>query len=89
MKASKFVTTKFVNLCTSTAKFVQYDLHILPSGIVHPTAINLVGSGTVVSVPQFFKELNTLREKGVKSDNRIFVSDRAHLLFELRMLPQM
>ncbi|KAI9692504.1 MAG: hypothetical protein M1822_006735 [Bathelium mastoideum] len=65
------------------AELMQYDLHILPSGIVHPTAINLVGSGTVVSVPQFFKELNTLREKGINSDGRIFVSDRAHLLFDL------
>ncbi|KAL9063847.1 MAG: hypothetical protein Q9157_008063, partial [Trypethelium eluteriae] len=62
---------------------VKYDLHILPSGIVHPSAINLVGSGTVVSVPQFFKELNTLHEKGVNSNGRIFVSDRAHLLFDL------
>ena len=70
---------------TSTTKLLQYDLHIIPSGIVHPTALNLVGSGTVVSVPQFFKELETLRGKGINSDGRVFVSDRAHLLFELRM----
>ena len=74
------------HICISMANGTQYDLHILPSGIVHPTAINLVGSGTVVSVPQFFKELDTLREKGINSDGRIFVSDRAHLLFELRMV---
>ncbi|KAI9705257.1 MAG: hypothetical protein M1820_005255 [Bogoriella megaspora] len=63
--------------------FVKYDLHILPSGIVHPTAVNLIGSGTVVSVAQFFKELSTLKEKGINTTGRIFVSDRAHLLFEL------
>ena len=34
-------------------------------------------------VPQFFKELKSLQDKGVDTNDRIFISDRAHVLFEL------
>lgn len=34
-------------------------------------------------VPQFFKELQKLEDQGINSQNRIFISDRAHLLFNL------
>lgn len=34
-------------------------------------------------VPQFFKELKQLQEQGIKTDGRIFISDRAHVLFDL------
>lgn len=60
------------------------------SGLIAPNAINLIGNGTVFHVPQFFKELKNLQEKGAKTDGRIFVSDRAHVLFELRKaLPEL
>ncbi|KAK2761609.1 hypothetical protein FQN54_001437 [Arachnomyces sp. PD_36] len=61
----------------------NFDFHILPSGLIAPNAINLIGNGTVFHVPQFFKELKNLQDKGVSSEGRIFVSDRAHVLFEL------
>jgi len=41
---------------------ITYDFHILPSGLVNPETVNLVGSGTVVSVPQFFHELQQLEK---------------------------
>ncbi|KAI9822482.1 MAG: hypothetical protein M1827_000201 [Pycnora praestabilis] len=62
---------------------VKYDFHILPSGLINPKAINLIGNGCVLHVPQFFKELKALEDKGINSQDRIFISDRAHLLFEL------
>ena len=64
----------------------SFDFHILPSGLVSPRTTNLIGNGTVVHVPQFFKELGSLQEKGINSKDRIFISDRAHVLFELHKL---
>lgn len=60
------------------------DLTDTVSGLISPKAINLIGNGTVVHVPQFFKELHNLQSKGIDANDRIFISDRAHVLFELR-----
>ena len=65
---------------------VTYDFHILPSGLVNPKTTNLVGSACVVSVPQFFHELGQLEKHGLQTQDRIFISDRAHALFELHAL---
>lgn len=63
---------------------VTYDFHILPSGLVSPSCINLIGAGTVVHVPSFFKELAQLETKGLNTaGKRIFISDRAHVCFDL------
>ncbi|KAJ5901647.1 hypothetical protein N7495_002175 [Penicillium taxi] len=63
---------------------VTYDFHILPSGLVSPSCINLIGAGTVFHVPSFFKELAQIENKGLTSaSKRIFVSDRAHVCFDL------
>ncbi|CAG8241385.1 unnamed protein product [Penicillium salamii] len=63
---------------------VTYDFHILPSGLVSPKCLNLIGAGTVFHVPSFFKELAAIESKGLKgAAQRIFVSDRAHVCFDL------
>lgn len=48
------------------AKGVQttYAFHLLPSGLVNPGCIGLIGSGVVIHVPSFFKELEELERKG-------------------------
>ncbi|KAK8192752.1 hypothetical protein M8818_007924 [Zalaria obscura] len=63
-----------------------YDFHILPSGLINPRSTNLIGSACVVSVPQFFYELEQLEKHGLNTKDRIFISDRAHALFELHSL---
>lgn len=61
-----------------------YDFHILPSGLISPSCVNLIGAGTVFHVPSFFKELASLEEKGLEgASKRIFVSDRAHVCLDL------
>ncbi|CUS15832.1 unnamed protein product [Tuber aestivum] len=65
---------------------VTYDFHILPSGLVNPKCLNIIGSGVVVHVPSFFHELENIQKKGLDTTNRIFVSDRAHLVFDLHQL---
>ncbi|ODQ64862.1 Adenylosuccinate synthetase [Nadsonia fulvescens var. elongata DSM 6958] len=65
---------------------VKYDFHMLPSGLVNPNCINLVGSGVVVHVPSFFKELEAIEEKGLFCRDRLFVSSRAHLVFDFHQI---
>ena len=48
--------------------------------------MNLIGSGVVVHVPSFFEELADLKEKGLDTEGRIYISDRAHVVFDLHQL---
>jgi len=61
----------------------KYAFHLLPSGILHPNNVCLVGNGVVLHLPTLLKELKNLDEKGIKYEGRILVSDRSHLLFDL------
>lgn len=63
-----------------------YDFHILPSGLVNPSCLNLIGTGCVVHIPSFFKELEDLHKKGLNTDGRIFISDRAHVVLDLHLI---
>ncbi|KAL2352261.1 adenylosuccinate synthetase-like protein [Cryomyces antarcticus] len=71
---------------TIVANGKTYDFHILPSGLVNPSCTNLVGSGCVVHVPSFFKELAALEKHGLDTTDRIFISDRAHVTLDLHTL---
>ncbi|KAI6952764.1 Adenylosuccinate, partial [Hortaea werneckii] len=42
-----------------------FDVHILPSGVLTEGCVSLIGSGCVVYVPGFFKELNMLETHGI------------------------
>ncbi|KAK0710158.1 Adenylosuccinate synthetase [Lasiosphaeria miniovina] len=66
------------------ANGVSYSFHLLPSGLVNPNCMNLIGSGVVFHVPSFFKELAELEAKGLTDvHNRILVSDRCQVNFDL------
>ncbi|KAL2260980.1 hypothetical protein VTK26DRAFT_4843 [Humicola hyalothermophila] len=66
------------------ANGVSYDFHLLPSGLVNPNCINLIGSGVVFNVQAFFKELAALEEKGLAHARKnLLVSDRAQVNLEL------
>ncbi|KAI4086575.1 MAG: hypothetical protein LQ344_007438 [Seirophora lacunosa] len=47
---------------------------------------NNAGHGCVVHIPSFFKELEDLERKGLDTKERIFLSDRAHVVFDLHLL---
>jgi adenylosuccinate synthase len=63
-----------------------FAFHLLPSGLVNPTCVGLIGNGVVIHVPSFFKELDALEAQGLKCSDRIFVSDRAHLVFDFHQI---
>lgn len=61
---------------------VKYDFHMLPSGLVNPNCVNLIGNGVVINIPSFFDELAKVEKQGVDCTGRIFISSRAHLVFD-------
>jgi len=61
---------------------VKYKFHLLPSGILNPNAVCVVGNGVVVHLPAFLNELDSLTASGIDSKGRVFLSDRAHIVFD-------
>lgn len=60
----------------------KYVFHLLPSGLIEPENIGIIGNGCVVHLPSLLDEMHDLAEKGVVVHNRIFLSSRAHILFD-------
>ena len=57
----------------------KFILHLLPSGMLHGNGKCIIGPGVVVDPKVLIKEIETLEEKGAKTDH-LFISDRAHLI---------
>jgi len=56
-------------------------LHLIPSGILHPRTLCVIGNGLVLSPSAFFKETGDLEAQGVAAGpERIAVSRGAHLI---------
>ncbi|KAH9984258.1 Adenylosuccinate synthetase [Russula vinacea] len=51
-----------------------------------PAVTGIIGPGVVVHLPSFFDEFDTLREKGLDCTGRLFISDRAHLVFDFHQI---
>jgi adenylosuccinate synthase len=58
----------------------KFVLHLLPSGILHPGIICLIGNGVVVDPHALFAELDRIAGIGVDVAGRVLVSDKAHLI---------
>lgn len=57
----------------------KYALHLIPSGILYPDTINVIGNGVVFDPEGFLKEIEQLESQGVSTKN-IRISDRAHVI---------
>ncbi len=56
-------------------------LHLIPSGILHPDKLCLIGNGLVVSPAAFLKEIADLEAMGVRVEPaRLVLSRHAHLI---------
>jgi adenylosuccinate synthase len=65
---------------------IKHVLHTIPSGIFHPTAINIVGNGVVIDPVIFKKEIDALRTLGVDVSSKLLISRRAHLILPTHRL---
>ncbi|MEG3072333.1 MAG: adenylosuccinate synthase [Peptococcaceae bacterium] len=58
----------------------EYKLHLIPSGILHPDKMCVIGSGVVIDPAVFLKELDSLEKRGISTKN-LRISQRAHVIF--------
>lgn len=57
-----------------------YKLHLIPSGIIYPDKTVILGTAMVIDPEALFGELETLSDLDVDWNERVLVSDRAHVV---------
>ena len=58
----------------------KFILRLIPSGILHPGVICVIGNGLVVDAEALFAEIDELEAAGISVAGRLMVSDRAHVI---------
>ncbi|MGB1445454.1 MAG: adenylosuccinate synthase [Flavobacteriaceae bacterium] len=71
-----------------TLKFdgISHVLHTIPSGIFHPTALNIIGNGVVIDPVIFKGELDKLADFKIDFTKKLCVSKKAHLILPTHRL---
>ena len=57
----------------------KYALHLLPSGILTPGVIPVIGNGVVIDLSVLFQEIDGLNARGIDT-SRLLVSANAHVI---------
>lgn len=58
-----------------------YKLSLIPSGITWPGLRCVIGNGTVIHPERLLTEIDSLVARGLSLDGRLFISNRAHVIF--------
>ena len=58
----------------------KYILHLIPSGILRRGKVCVIGNGVVVDPVALVREIDGLRDLGIKIGRNLLVSDAAHLV---------
>ena len=64
---------------TVVADGVTHKLRLIPSGILYPDTVCIVGNGTVIAPPVILKEMAQLKQNGVSLAN-LKIDARAHVI---------
>jgi adenylosuccinate synthase len=59
---------------------VKHVLHLIPSGIFHPSKLNVIGNGVVIDPAVFMKEILELGPPVEELTKRLVISTRANLI---------
>ncbi len=59
----------------------RHVLHLVPSGILHPGKICIIGNGVVIDPAALLAEIQELRTRGIAVGDNLKVSDLAHVIF--------
>ena len=63
---------------------VTYKLHMLPSGVVRPGTLSIIGNGVVLDPWNLLKEIDALRQQGIDlTPDNLKVADNAPLILPL------
>ncbi len=63
----------------------KFALHQMPSGVFNENTVNIIGPGVAFNIPYFIKEMNYLKDGGIKNP-KILISDRVQLLMPYHIL---
>ncbi len=58
---------------------VTYALHLLPSGVLSPRVVPVIGNGVVIDPAVLLQEIEDLRARGISCE-RLLISANAHLI---------
>lgn len=61
-------------------------LHLVPSGIMNPNTLCVIGNGVVLDPLQLEEEIEALRRLSVSCEGRLKVSERAHIVLSVHKL---
>lgn len=63
----------------------EFKLHLIPSGILYPDVICVIGNGVVLNPEVLIKELDDLEGRGICTDN-LRISSNAHLVMPYHII---
>jgi len=64
----------------------EFVMHLIPSGILRPGKINIIGNGVVVDPAALIAEIEHLTSRGIEVEGHLFVSKNAHLIMPYHRL---
>lgn len=64
---------------TIEADGVTYKLHLMPSGILNPSTLNIIGVGVVIDPKVLLEEIDGMENKGISTKN-LKIDARAHVI---------
>lgn len=64
----------------------KFVLHTIPSGIIHPNTLNIIGAGTVIDPNVLLAEISQLEKASIDVKPRLTISDKAHIIMPTHKL---
>ncbi len=58
----------------------KYPFSLIPSGILQPKTTAIIGNGVVLDLEVLISEIEMLEKDGVKLKDKLFISDRCHII---------
>ena len=66
---------------------VTYKLHLLPSGIVRPGKLSIIGNGVVVDPRSLLKEIEVVKDQGLDvSEKNLLLAENATLILSIHSM---
>ena len=59
----------------------EFIFHLIPSGLLHPDKVGLIGNGVVIDPEALLDEMGRLSARGIDVKRAVKISDQAHLIF--------
>lgn len=64
----------------------EYHFHLIPSGILSPAVICMIGGGVVIDPASLLKEMKELEDQNISFEGRLWISPYAHIILPYHRL---